>query len=85
MDMLEHSNKEKDMKIIYDVEFELVNNITGRAIILADSVEEVKKLLNNTLLEQGYAVDNNDRYDIIALDFKDESKAIIIGVEQNDG
>ncbi len=72
-------------KIIYDVEFELVCGVTGRAVVIADSVKEVKKLLNNTLLEQGHVVDGNDRYDIIALDFKDESKAIIIGVEQNAG
>jgi len=72
-------------KIIYDVEFELVSGVTGRAIVMADSVREVKKLLNNTLLEQKYSVNVNDRYDIIALDFNNESKAIIIGVEQNAG
>ncbi len=68
-------------KIVYDVEFELVNGTTGRAIVMADSVKETKKLLDNTLLEQGYSVDTNDRYDIIALDLNCESKAIIIGIE----
>jgi len=75
-------NKGKDMdKIIYDVEFDLISNVTGRAIVIANSVEEVKKLLSNVLLEYGYPVHIDDRYDIIALDFDNESKAVIIGIE----
>ena len=67
-------------KIIYDVEFDLVNGIEGRAIVIADSVGEVKELLIAAFLENGYAVNTNDRYDIIALDFDNESKAVIVGI-----
>ena len=82
--MSELSNKGKDMdKIIYDVEFDLVNGTIGRAIVMANSVGEVKELLNGVLLEYGYSVHIDDRYDIIALDFDNESKAVIVGVEQN--
>jgi hypothetical protein len=69
-------------KVMYDVEFDLVSGVTGRAIVISNSIKKAIELLNAVLLEQGYSIDDNDRHDVIALDFDYNDKAILIGIEK---
>lgn len=66
----------------YDVEFALLTNgQSGRAIVLADSVERAKELVKERISAAGFATHENDVYDIIHVDLAPPNEgAILIGV-----
>jgi len=71
---------------IFDIEFELVNGIEGRAIVKAESAQEAKELLQLGMLREGFSMDGDDRFDIVETDLLKEEgpKGTIIGINDSE-
>jgi len=71
---------------IYDIEFELLCGIEGRAVVKAESGQEAKDLLVLGLMKQNISLDGNDVFDVLEVDVlkEDGSQVAIIGLNNID-
>jgi hypothetical protein len=67
---------------IYDIEFELVGGLKGRAIAKAESAKEARETLQLKILVKGFQMDGGDVFDIVETGLLEgeDPEAIIIGV-----
>ncbi len=71
---------------LFDLEFDLVSGISGRATSVSDTTENAVSMTERSLLDLGHSINNADVYDVVYLDIdlkyldvSDSYKAIIIG------
>ncbi len=53
---------------LFDLEFDLLSGVTGRAVAAGPSVEETVSMTEQILFDSGYSINNEDVYEVVYLD-----------------